>query len=154
MVVVASFLLMCVGLVAIFALLPAFISSAMPLLGETRVEETSSQAQKDENRKQISSTRTALATLVPYMADTSSSQVVISKVYALRPSGVEIETIRYTAGSPATLVVTGVSDAREPVNDYRTKLVSDGSFENVSVPVAALVGALDGRFTMTLTGSF
>jgi hypothetical protein len=67
---------------------------------------------------------------------------------------VSLESISYNAGEEGELSIVGSAQGRELVNDYRAALVREGFFTNVSVPVAALVGASEGNFRMTLTGAF
>lgn len=141
--------------VSILALLPAFLSATIPLLSEnvpTPSEET--KMLFEENRKEAAQTRATLAVLAPYAVERPSVQKVIQRIYELLPSGVYIERLQYQMGERGQITITGLSDAREPVNDFRAVLVAEGFFSSVSVPVAALVGALDGRFTMTLSGDF
>lgn len=142
--------------VAILSLVPALLTVEVPLM----TEDISSGAEKDqkalyeENRKVAAKVRTMLSVLAPFSEEKPSIQRLIARVYELTPEGVYIERIQYQSGKEGNITLTGTSEAREPVNDFRTALVSEGVFESVSVPVAALVGALDGRFTMTLSGKF
>ncbi len=62
--------------------------------------------------------------------------------------------MKYQSGEQGQIVIAGTASAREPVNDFRSALMATGLFDGVSVPVAALVGALEGNFSMTLTGKF
>lgn len=143
------------AIVAILALTPAFLTSAIPLLSDT-VPATSDEttALYEENKKEASRVRAALSVLAPFTEERPHVQKIIARVYELQPRGVDIERMQYQSGKPGQITLTGVSDAREPVNDFRAALVAEGVFSSVSVPVAALVGALDGRFTMTLSGDF
>jgi hypothetical protein len=108
----------------------------------------------DESKKEAAKTRALLAVVAPFAEERVSPQALIARVYELRPDGVSVETIKYQSGETGQIVITGNASAREPVNDYRTAITETGLFEGVSVPVAALVGALEGNFTMTLTGKF
>ena len=40
------------------------------------------------------------------------------------------------------------------MSEYRDALSGSGRFVDVAVPVAALVGTQEGKFTITLSGSF
>ncbi len=153
----ASVMFSLAALVALLALVPSLVSVAIPLMTSRNMPssaETERASLHEENRTEASRTRAMLVVLAPFATERPPVYSRISKLYAVRPSGVSIETIRYQSGSPGQITVMGVSDAREPVNDFRTALVGEGEYESVSVPVAALVGALEGRFTMTLSGSF
>lgn len=152
---VSSIVIAVAACVAILALTPAFLTSAIPLLSDeapTSLDESA--ALYDESLKESARTRVAIAALVPFATEKKSVQKIMARLYALRPDGVEIERMQYQSGATGQITITGLSEAREPVNDFRTALVGEGVFTNVSVPVAALVGALDGRFTMTLSGDF
>ncbi len=143
------------ALVAILALTPVFLTSSIPLLtGEVPASSDETMVLFEENRKESSRIRAVLAVLVSFTEEKPSVQKIIERVYALRPKGVVIERMQYQSGKPGHITIIGLSDAREPVNDFRAALVEEGVFASVSVPVAALVGALDGRFTMTLSGDF
>lgn len=152
---VGSMIASATALIAILALTPAFLTSAIPLLSDS-VPTTSDETTVlyEANRKEAARIRASLAVLLPFIEDRPSVQKVIARVYELRPGGVDIERVQYKSGASGQIIVTGLSEAREPVNDFRASLVSEGVFSSVSVPVAALVGALDGRFTMTLSGDF
>ena len=56
--------------------------------------------------------------------------------------------------NPSTIVVEGLSQSREAINEYRAELSNDARFQSVSVPIGALAGIEDGRFTVTLMGTF
>lgn len=145
------------ALIAILALVPAFISATIPLWansGDTSVGESEQAVAQTANRTDAARIRSMLAVLAPFATDSPSVGELISRAYTLRPAGLLIETIKYQAGTPGQISITGISEAREPVNDFRTTLAKEEAFKGVSVPVAALVGALDGRFTITLTGTF
>ncbi len=153
----ASVMLSLAAIVALLALIPSLVTVAIPLMTSGNVPsaaETERAALHEENRTQASRTRLTLAVLAPFAEERAPVYARILQLYAVRPDGVEIETIRYQSGTPGQITVMGASDAREPVNDFRTALVSGGTYASVSVPVAALVGALEGRFTMTLSGTF
>lgn len=83
-----------------------------------------------------------------------SASDAIAGAYTLRPAGITIGGVAYTAGTPGTITLVGSAKTREDVSAFRDALARDARFEHVSVPVAALVGALEGNFTITLTGKF
>jgi Tfp pilus assembly protein PilN len=154
MIVVGSTVASLAALLAILALTPAFLTSAIPLLSDAVPGESDETTELYEvNRKESSRIRATLAVLNPFTEERKSVQKIIARVYELRPEGVDIERIQYQSGKSGQITLTGLSEAREPVNDFRASLVAEGVFSNVSVPVAALVGALDGlslaNFDMT-----
>lgn len=143
--------------IAILAILPAFLSVYVP---DSYVDPASTGAASDSevqvklDREAIARTKVLLTELAPLARDTASASAVISAVYNLRPSGITIDRISYRPGAPGTMSITGTTVNRESVSAYREKLARDGRFENVTVPVAALVGTLAGSFTITLSGTF
>ncbi len=153
----SSLMMSLVAFVALLAITPSLLTVAIPLMtsqGAVSSAEAESAALQEEGRSQASRTRSMVAVLAPFAEERASVNARITQLYALRPSGVSIETITYQSGVQGQISITGVSDAREPVNDFRTILMAEGGYESVSVPIAALVGALEGRFTMTLSGTF
>jgi hypothetical protein len=96
----------------------------------------------------------ALVVQLGAVAATSSPARTVADVVAKRPKGVTLSRIVYTAGTPATLELTGAATQREQVSAYRALLASDSRFASVSVPINALLGADNGNFTITMTGRF
>jgi len=152
---VVSCCLIVSGVVTCIALTPALLSVAVPFMSIVKNEST---AEKDhaaiyeENKKQATRVRVLMSALEPFVhIQENLPHEIIERIYALRPEGVLIERLEYQSTPIRQIHIMGTSRAREPVNDFRTILQREKLFESVSVPVAALVGALDGRFTMTLT---
>lgn len=146
-IIVLGFTLSAAAVVAILALLPAFIVTSIARAG------LASQAPAEAPAEQAEAAR-ALAliqTLTPF-ATTTTPSGRLEEALELRPSGVRVTSVRYSAGVPASLVLSGTSVRREGVNEYRDALLVDNRFGKVSVPVAALVGTQEGRFSITLTG--
>lgn len=135
------------ALVAILALLPAFISISIARAGLA----TESATEAPEEQAEAARTLALIQTLNAF-AGTTSPSTALEASLALRPQRVSVTSVRYASGAPASLILSGVSAEREGVNGYRDALVSDGRFGKVSVPVAALVGTQEGRFSITLSG--
>ncbi len=145
--IVVSLTLSAAALIAILALLPAFISISIARAG--LVSEAPAEASLEQG--EAARTLALIQTLNTFVGTTSPS-VKLLEALTLRPQGVSISSVRYTAGAPASLVLSGASARREGVSGYRDVLLSDGRFGKVSVPVAALVGTQEGRFSITLSG--
>jgi hypothetical protein len=96
----------------------------------------------------------ALVVQLGAVAATSSPARTVADVVAKRPKGVTLSRIVYTAGTPATLELTGAATQREQVSAYRALLASDSRFASVNVPINALLGADNGNFTITISGRF
>lgn len=136
------------ALVAGLALIPAFLAAhlADESLGDAGLSEVRPEEQAAALRAQ-----NYIRILGPLASATSTGSDVIGAAVAARPPGVKITSIAYHAGS---LLVSGTAQNRQAVSAYRDALDADDRFTAISVPVAALVGAQDGRFTLTLNGSF
>lgn len=135
------------AVVAILTLLPAFISISIARAGLPSAQETGA----PEEQVAAAQALALIKTLSSFVA-TSSPSVHIAEALALKPETVSVTSIRYSGGTPGSIVLSGVSLRREGVNAYRDALSSDGRFGKVSVPVAALVGTQEGRFSMTISG--
>lgn len=135
------------ALVALLALLPAFLSISIARAGLS--SETGGEAPVEQ--AEAARTLALIQTLNAFVA-TSSPSLTLEAALAIRPQGVSVNSVRYSGGASASLVLSGVSSRREGVNQYRDALLADGRFGKVSVPVAALVGTQEGRFSMTLSG--
>ena len=144
------------AIVATLSLMPAYLSvviprmslsGASPITGQERVQEES-------DRDIASRMRSLIAVLAPFSEVHPPVHDVIARVYAIRPSGIAIERIMYKAGSQGEITVVGTALSRDHVNAYREALEGETIFASVSVPVAALVGASAGNFTVTLKGTF
>lgn len=147
LIMVLGLTLSAAAVVAILALLPAFMSISIARAG------LASESGSEAPTEQAEAARTlALVKTLEAFAGTTSPSAVVPEVLALRPQGVVVTSVRYSSGVPASLVISGLSAQREGVSGYRDALVADGRFGKVSVPVAALVGTQDGRFSITLSG--
>ena len=144
--------------VSILALLPAWFFAHAPQAElAARAEQSSTNpeiSQASADRDSIQHTRTLLNELATLTLAKRSTSDTIAGVYVLRPPGVKVEDIVYSAGKVGTITISGTASNRDVINAYRASLSQSGRFDNVSVLVAALVGALEGRFTITLTGAF
>lgn len=140
--------------IAILALLPAFLSVYLPRVALSNTPPSKDAEQTAAARGAVSSTRTLINELKPLTQDKTSYSQIVGVIFDLVPSGVTINNIQYTAGKPGTITVSGTTARRENISIYREALARDKRFDNVTVPVAALVGILAGNFTVTLTGTF
>jgi hypothetical protein len=145
-IIVIGLTLSAVALVAILALLPAFISISIARAGLASDAAAAAPAEQAEAARTLALTQT----LETFVATTSPSTTFIDAL-ALQPQGVSVTSVRYSAGAAASLILSGTSEGREGVSAYRDALVSDGGFGKVSVPVAALAGTQQGRFSITLS---
>lgn len=146
-VIVLGFTLSAAALVAILALLPAFIVTSIARAGLAAPASVEAPEEQAEAARALA----LIQTLTPFATTTTPSTTLLEAL-EVRPSGVRVTSVRYSAGAPASLILSGTSARREGVNEYRDALLVDNRFGTVSVPVAALVGTQEGRFSITLTG--
>ena len=141
------------ALVAILAILPAFMSVR---IARASLESSVREAQGTVKEEQTAALRTQnlIASLSPLLQATSSPTDALSLALAQKPAGISITTITYTGGAKGTLVLSGTSNNRDSVNAFRDALEKTQRFSNIAIPVAALVGTQEGRFTVTLSGVF
>lgn len=142
------------ALIAILALLPAFLSVYLPRTALSNSPVPQDAAQTDTARKTVAETHALIDALKPLTRDTSPFSNVMQAIFKALPEGVKVTSVNYTAGDPGSVTVSGSTQRRESVNAYREALAEDERFTSVTVPVAALVGVLSGNFTITLTGAF
>ncbi|HWO07694.1 MAG TPA: PilN domain-containing protein [Candidatus Paceibacterota bacterium] len=140
------------ALVAALALAPAFVSVqiAQASLHAPSLEET--RAAQDDQEK-VARAQSLVTALGPLTHASSSVSDALALALELQPRSISITALTYQAATHQ-IVLSGTSQSREAVNEFRDALREAGAFTDVSVPVAALVGAQEGRFTITLTGDF
>lgn len=147
-----SLVLILAALVAILAMVPSFFAIRFARASLAPIE-TSARASSDD-QKQANRAQALLGALKPQLAATSSPTSALTRALAVRPAGISITQISYSRGEPSKIVLTGTSASRDAINRFRGALEKDGAFSSVSIPVSALVGVQEGKFTATLTGNF
>lgn len=150
---VGALVMLIAALLGIIAILPAYISinvSRAALESSTEAE-TQSPSEDQAAAKQAQG---LITLLTPLAIATSSPATALETALSQKPVGVSITSISFVGGAKRTLMLSGISSRREAVNQFRDALEKTGLFSSVAVPVAALVGTQDGRFTVTLTGTF
>jgi hypothetical protein len=91
-----------------------------------------------------------IAIAKPLAIATTSPSELLTRALAARPADVVVTNISYRSGE-RSIVLAGVSPRRSAMDAYRSALENSEAFTSVSVPVSALLGTQDGRFTVTLT---
>lgn len=147
LIIVVGLTLAGMALIAILALLPAYIATSVARAGVSSVESASASEEQVEAARAL-----ALIQTLRQFATTTDASSVLLDALARAPEGVAITAIRYNGGDSASFVLSGTSARREGVNRYRDILLADQRFGSVTVPVAALVGTQEGRFSITLSG--
>lgn len=142
------------GLFALLALLPAYAA----LRAESSFFDTKSSAAagvqkgKDAERDQILRTRILLEQLSPVASSTAPVLDALLSALDTRPAGVTVDRMNYVRG--AEVIIGGSARSREGVQAYVAALRLDPRWKNISVPIGDLAGTGDGRFSITLTGTF
>jgi len=134
---------------ALLLLLPSyFVLAGIPSLGSST---SITAAQVASDTAAVIETKVLLAAVAPSVAASSTPTAAIVEALGLRPQGVTVDQISYTAGTPSSLMLVGTAATTGSIGDYRTALAADPLFASVSVPVGALVGTQGGRFSITLS---
>ena len=141
---VGAVVLLLGALVASLALAPTLISLQIARASLNTPSEEENEA-RDDATKAVRA-QSLITALTPLVA-TSSPIEILSEALATRPSGISVTSISY---QEKKLQFSGTSARREGVSAFRDALEKSGLFASVTVPVAALVGTQDGRFTITL----
>ncbi len=135
--------------VVIGALLPSYVVLHAYQLAPVTATAQPSGRSHDETTVLLR-TQSMLDDLTPLIA-TSTPTEAIRAALALKPRGIHIDHINYQAGR---LLIQGAADDSADVSSYRTALAADKHFSQATVPVGALLGSVNGRFDITLLGSF
>lgn len=144
--------LVCAALVLLM-LLPSY---AALVQGDSKTSGVApiSASQQALDKAALGQANALLAQLSPIAHATTTPSMAVSEALSLRPKGVSVNQVMYTAGTPATLVVIGTAGASSEISAYRNALASSTVFTSATVPVGALIGADGGSFSITLSGHF
>ncbi len=148
-VIAASAAITALALLLALALLPSYLALS---LAAAPVPVVSGERPVNDPRV-VSRAQTLVAQFTPILSSTTSPSALIAAATLLRPSGVLVHHVVYTAptsGNSAELLLVGTAP-RDKVAAYRDALSTDPRFANVSVPVSALVGTISGDFSITLS---
>lgn len=148
---VGSVMLLVCALVANAALIPALIAIRVDRATlVTSVEQVRAEVANDQAVQVY--TQGLLDSLNPIFAATTTPSTLLTVALQLQPPGISITSASYTGGAGSALVLSGTSQNRQALNAFRDALEKEGRYSSVVIPVAALVGTQDGRFTITLSG--
>ena len=137
------------ALIAAAALAPVFVSIRIAQASVQRAQDTSGVSHDDQAK--VAHAQVYVDALSPMIGATSSPSYILSVAIGLKPTAISITSMSYARG---TIVLNGTSRSREAVSVFRDALQANPRFTTVAVPVAALVGVQEGRFTMTLSGAY
>ena len=145
--------LICAG-ISFLVLLPSYFVLLANSKGISATPSAVSPSERASDTAAITHTKALVGQLAPLVAASSSPTEAITAALGLRPSGVRVDQISYSSGTPASLMLVGSADTTSDISAYRAALSADPLFTSVSVPVGALVGTDGGRFSITISGTF
>lgn len=157
LVLTTGLVLSAAAIAGILSLMPAFFLAyfpRVPSVDGAAVAGTENEAQRRADQETAMRIRTLLSEVTAITTGKPSPADIIAEAYAQKPLGITFAGATYTKGEPSTITILGFGKTRDDVSAYRDLLAEDPRFQKVSVPVAALVGALDGNFTITISGQF
>lgn len=142
------------GVFALLTLIPTYIlvSIEHPMTSTTSDGEIALPASTD--RDDLVRAQIMAKELQPFASSTASALPILAAILDVRPAGTIITSIRFARGNPHSIIINGEAPSRDEINEYRAILTRDARYENVSVPIGVLAGSEDGRFSITITGSF
>ncbi|OGG58574.1 hypothetical protein A2765_02515 [Candidatus Kaiserbacteria bacterium RIFCSPHIGHO2_01_FULL_56_24] len=138
--------------VAILSIVPAFLSVKIARAALDASQRDHAQGSVSEDQSAAVRAQGLITALQPIANASSSPTEALSLALAQKPAGLSITAITYTGGAKGTLALTGTADRREAVSAFRDGLEKTGRFSKVEVPVAAILGTQEGKFTITLSG--
>ena len=98
----------------------------------------------------LSHMRLRMDVLAPLLLSTTTPSGMIEGVLAFEHAGVIVNRITYNTDKAATIVLSGSSASSDQIIEYQRALLSSGKYTNVSVPVGALAGVDNDRFSITI----
>jgi hypothetical protein len=140
--------------VAILSITPALISVKIARASLDASQREEAQGNMSEDQTAALRAQGLITALLPIANATSSPTEALSLALAQKPAGISITAITYSSGAKSAIALTGTADRREAVSAFRDNLEKTGRFSKVEVPVAALLGTQEGKFTITLSGIF
>lgn len=149
-VLVLAYVLIVLALCTALALVPSYVALEMNTISEGSAEAATTAV---EEIRIMTKSQEQLKVIAPVIAATSSPTIAIEHALAIRPKGVTIDRVRYVKAEFGQIMLSGKA-SREVLNQYRAILEADPMYRGVSVPVDALVGTQDGRFSVTIVGNF
>ncbi len=151
-IIAGSLFVIVAAVLAILALLPSYLVLATSADGSSQASALAN-ASVQADGAAIAQGKSLLATLSPLVSATTTPTDAIAAALALRPAGISVNHLTYTAGRPGTLVIVGTGSPAG-ISAYNQALTVDPLFTNVSVPIGDLVGAQGGQFSITASGNF
>ena len=155
-VVVGSLAAITGALFTFLALLPSATGLYSELLVPSDISGTPEKNTENEaERTEILRAQSLVTQFSTMVSSTTPSFEALMSALRARPAGALVEEVRYTKdGGKGTILIYGNAKDRTSVTHYRDALEKEARFEEILIPASALAGAEDGRFSITLKGSF
>ena len=150
-IIVLALVSLVLSTMAALALVPGYLVLLIAAPPVTKVVVPQDAAVVDDTAA-LSRAQGLVNALLPITISTTSPSEIITSALVSRPKGVVIEHVSYVSGKAGQITIAG-SGNRDSISAYRDILGKSPYFTSVSVPVGALVSQ-DGRFTISLSGSF
>ena len=151
-IIAGSVVLTAAAVISLIALLPNYI-----LVTSSRGDSASNNLSQAEIAKDttylsdLTATQATLGEIAPLVSSSTSPSAAIIAALILRPKGISIDQLTYAPGS---LIVSGSAVQGSAIDAYRSALAGDPHFTSAVVPVGVLLGNENGRFSITLSGTF
>ncbi len=152
-VIVGSLMAILVACVASTALIPSYLAARAVIKNSVSSKALDINA---ADRLLIVDTQELSNLMRPLVIATTTPTETILTTLAAKPEGISIDHISYLAGvggKGSRITLAGIAQSPDLIRSYREILAADKHFKNVSVPVDALVGTKDGRFTISIEGN-
>ena len=152
--VALSILIFALAVILGLSLIPSYLALSLATSPTRDVPETARAQPADAAA--IARAQALIGQFSPSLTSTSSPTALLRKAIEARPAGLTLNHLSYQAGQQSAtgeIILVGHAP-REKIAAYRNALTSAKTFSSVSLPVAALVGSDNGRFSITLRGDF
>jgi len=145
--IAAAYVFFAIALLTLSALVPSYVILA---LSTDSVESRAASTERVDDPTAMSRAQILVDAISPLISATTTPTEIIASAISARPKLVLISKVTY---APGQLVLSGIAP-RESIDVFRTELGKTPLFTAVSVPVSALVGRDENRFSITISGNF
>jgi len=145
--IAAAYALLAVSFLALCSLVPSYLILALSTEPD---ESRASSTELVDDPTAMARAQILVDAISPLIRATTTPTQIIEAAISARPKSVLVSKITY---APGQLVLSGIAP-REAIDVFRTELGKNLSFTAVSVPVSALVGRDENRFSITISGNF
>ena len=151
-VIISSTILIIVAAIVAGSLLPSYLVLHFNP-GGIVIPNTITDSEISADKQALMGSQSLLNVFAPSVAPVTPTDAIRTAL-TLRPQGIHVDHVSYTAGTTGTIILQGYADNTDAINAYKAALLSSKHFSAVDVPVGVLVGSDNGRFDVTLSGAF